>query len=113
MGDRQLPRRSGDGAELGDADRAELASEVDVLVTNLVPERQERYGLSYEDVQGTNSRLIYVALTGYGADGPERDRLGFDYAAFWARSGIMGTLGGIIMPIVDEATVSPAAKSFG
>jgi crotonobetainyl-CoA:carnitine CoA-transferase CaiB-like acyl-CoA transferase len=37
--------------------------------------------------------LIYVVLTGYGVEGPERDRAGFDYAAFWARSGIMGTLG--------------------
>src|ERR671934_150728 len=40
-----------------------------------------------------NPRLIYVVLTGYGVEGPERDRAGFDYAAFWARSGIMGTLG--------------------
>ncbi len=62
------------GINLADPDAQKivrkLAAEVDVLVTNLVPERQERYGLSYEDVQGTNSRLIYVALTGYGADGP-------------------------------------------
>ena len=33
-----------------------------------------------------------VNLTGYGTEGPDRDRSGFDYAAFWARSGIMSSL---------------------
>jgi crotonobetainyl-CoA:carnitine CoA-transferase CaiB-like acyl-CoA transferase len=71
----------------------QLAARSDVMVTNLIPPRQTRYGLRYEDVSARNPRLIYVTLTGYGAEGPERDRAGFDYAAFWARSGIMGTLG--------------------
>lgn len=79
-----------------------LATEVDILVTNLVPERQERYGLRYEDVRDSNPRLIYVALTGYGANGPERDRLGFDYAAFWARSGIMASIGEEGSPPVQQ-----------
>jgi crotonobetainyl-CoA:carnitine CoA-transferase CaiB-like acyl-CoA transferase len=71
----------------------QLAARSDVLVTNLLPQRQERYGLRYEDIAARQPRLIYAALTGYGDEGPERDRAGFDYAAFWARSGIMGTLG--------------------
>ena len=70
-----------------------LAAGSDVFVTNLVPHRQERFGLRFEDVVATNPRIVYAALTGYGMEGPERDRSGFDYAAFWARSGIMGTLG--------------------
>ena len=70
-----------------------LASQCDVMVTNLTPHRQKRYGLQYEDVSALNPRIIYVVLTGYGTEGPERDRSGFDYAAFWARSGIMATLG--------------------
>ncbi len=70
-----------------------LSAEVDVMVTNLTPHRQQRYGLSYEDIVAVNPRIVYVNLTGYGMDGPERDRSGFDYAAFWARSGIMATLG--------------------
>jgi crotonobetainyl-CoA:carnitine CoA-transferase CaiB-like acyl-CoA transferase len=71
----------------------QLAARSDIMVTNLIPQRQARYGLRYEDVSARNPRLIYVVLTGYGVEGPERDRAGFDYAAFWARSGIMGTLG--------------------
>jgi crotonobetainyl-CoA:carnitine CoA-transferase CaiB-like acyl-CoA transferase len=70
-----------------------LAAKADILVTNLLPQRQARYSLRYEDISALNPRLIYVVLTGYGREGPERDRAGFDYAAFWARSGIMGTLG--------------------
>jgi crotonobetainyl-CoA:carnitine CoA-transferase CaiB-like acyl-CoA transferase len=70
-----------------------LAARSDVLVTNLIPRRQERYRLRYEDVAPLNPRIIYVSLTGYGQEGQERDRPGFDYAAFWARSGIMGTIG--------------------
>ncbi len=70
-----------------------LAAQSDVVVTNLTPHRQERYRLRYEDLSAQNPRTIYLALTGYGTEGPERDRSGFDYAAFWARSGIMGSLG--------------------
>jgi crotonobetainyl-CoA:carnitine CoA-transferase CaiB-like acyl-CoA transferase len=79
-----------------------LAARADVLVTNLLPQRQARYGLRYEDLAPLNPRLIYVVLTGYGAAGPERDRAGFDYAAFWARSGIMGTLGEQGSPPVQQ-----------
>lgn len=70
-----------------------LAAESDIVVTNLTPNRQERYQLRYEDLSAQNPRLIYLALTGYGTEGPDRDRSGFDYAAFWARSGIMASLG--------------------
>ena len=79
-----------------------LASHVDILVTNLTPHRQERYELRYEDVSKTNPRIIYLALTGYGTEGPDRDRSGFDYAAFWARSGIMGSLGEPDSPPVQQ-----------
>ena len=70
-----------------------LAAQSDIVVTNLTPNRQERYQLRYEDLSALNPRLIYLVLTGYGTEGPDRDRSGFDYAAFWARSGIMGSLG--------------------
>ncbi len=87
---------------LGQEAVRKLAAQSDVMVTNLTPHRQERYGLRYEDVFSLNPRIIYVALTGYGMFGPERDRSGFDYAAFWARSGIMGTLGEHDEPPVQQ-----------
>ncbi len=72
---------------------ARLAESADVLVTNLIPSRAERYGITYAALSARNPRLIFAHFTGYGVAGPERDRLGFDYAAFWARSGIMGLVG--------------------
>lgn len=70
-----------------------LVKSVDVMVTNLLPKRQEKYRLRYEDLLPLNPRLVYLAVTGYGMLGLERDRPGFDYAAFWAHSGIMDTIG--------------------
>lgn len=70
-----------------------LAAASDVMLTNLTPHRQVRYNLIYETISALNPRLIYVTLTGYGMDGDEKDRSGFDYTAFWARSGVMAMLG--------------------
>jgi crotonobetainyl-CoA:carnitine CoA-transferase CaiB-like acyl-CoA transferase len=70
-----------------------LLHTADVFVTNLRPAALARAGLSYADVRGDNPRLIYAGLSGYGTRGPERDRAAFDYAAFWARSGAMASLG--------------------
>lgn len=70
-----------------------LVGESDIFVSNLLPKRRERYGLTYEDLKAYRPDLIFVSVTGYGSSGPDRDRAGYDYAAFWARSGIMNLLG--------------------
>ena len=70
-----------------------LVHQADVLVTNLTPRRLARFELNYEKLLPDNPRLIYAAVNAYGANGPERDRLGYDYTAFWARSGIMSLVG--------------------
>ncbi len=69
-----------------------LAATCDVFVTNLIHKRALRYGLTFEDVVGSNPGVVYASLSGYGSDGPDQDRAGYDYSAFWARSGIMGLL---------------------
>ena len=70
-----------------------LAARADVFLTNLIQRRRVRYGLTWEDVRGASPRVIYASLSGYGTRGPDENRPGFDYAAFWARSGLMGLLG--------------------
>lgn len=70
-----------------------LIRDADVFVTNLRAAALQRAGLAYADVRQSNPRLIYAVLSGYGARGPEKDRAAFDYAAFWARSGAMASLG--------------------
>jgi crotonobetainyl-CoA:carnitine CoA-transferase CaiB-like acyl-CoA transferase len=70
-----------------------LIERADVFVTNLQPERRRRYRLAYADAVAVNPRIVYAGLTGYGQEGPDAHRPGFDYAAFWARSGLMGLSG--------------------
>ena len=62
----------------------------------------QRYGLTYEDIVAVNPKIIYLVLTDYGMEGPERNRSGFEYAAFWARSGIIATLGEQGSPPVQQ-----------
>lgn len=71
----------------------DLVRRSDVFVTNLLPGRRERYGLSAEALLALNPRLVYALLTGYGSHGPDADLVGFDQTAFFARSGIMSLVG--------------------
>ena len=70
----------------------QLANTVDVFITNLIPSRMDRFHLSYEALSVTNPGLVYLSFSGYGNRGPDKDKLGFDYSAFWARSGIMSLI---------------------
>jgi len=70
-----------------------LVRGADVFVTNLLPARQARYGLGYEQMKAAYPGLVYVSVSGFGAPGPDLNRPGFDYSAFWARSGLMGLTG--------------------
>ncbi|QNA86355.1 CoA transferase [Sphingomonas sp. So64.6b] len=55
-----------------------LADEADVLVHNFRPGVPERLGIDFDQLSARNSRLIYCAVTGYGEEGPLRDRAGYD-----------------------------------
>ena len=70
-----------------------LVGHADVFLSNLRRRKLVAFGLDYETLRGSNPRLVYAALTGYGTEGPEHGRAAFDYAAFWARAGIMASLG--------------------
>jgi len=59
----------------------ELAEKCDVLVENYVPGKLEKLGLGYEEVAGINPRLVYCSITGYGQDGPYKNRPGYDVIA--------------------------------
>src|SRR5205823_1582220 len=54
-----------------------LAAESDVLIENFRPGTMEDWGLSYAALSAANPRLIMVRVSGYGQDGPYRDRPGF------------------------------------
>ncbi|HNL41934.1 MAG TPA: CaiB/BaiF CoA-transferase family protein [Ottowia sp.] len=56
----------------------QLLKTADVLVQNLAPGAAARMGLSYEALKGHNPRLIVCDISGYGADGPYRDKKAYD-----------------------------------
>lgn len=70
-----------------------LAAGADVLVTNLTPNRLRRYGLTFEEVRAAAPRIVFTLLTGYGSDGPDAERPGFDGTTFFARSGLTWLIG--------------------
>ncbi|TAK36177.1 MAG: CoA transferase [Chloroflexota bacterium] len=71
-----------------------LVEEADVFTVSLRQSALCKYGLDYETLRKANPRLIYVHGSGYGEEGDERERPGYDIAAYWARSGIMASLAG-------------------
>ena len=66
----------------------ELIAQADVFVTNVRLAGLERLGLDHETLLAEHRRLVYAAITGFGLEGPDKDRAAYDIAAFWARSGI-------------------------
>ncbi|GIU66041.1 hypothetical protein PsB1_0195 [Candidatus Phycosocius spiralis] len=63
-----------------------LATQADNFITNVHPASLTKAGLAFAPLAGLNPRLIYANVTGYGLEGPDVDRAGFDIAAFWALS---------------------------
>jgi len=55
-----------------------LVRESDVLVHNFRPSVAPRLGISYEQLQAINPRLIYCAVSGYGESGPLAEKAGYD-----------------------------------
>jgi crotonobetainyl-CoA:carnitine CoA-transferase CaiB-like acyl-CoA transferase len=56
-----------------------LLSHADALITNLRPDAIDRLGLNYQSLKCINSKLVCVALTGFGLTGPYRDEPAYDY----------------------------------
>jgi crotonobetainyl-CoA:carnitine CoA-transferase CaiB-like acyl-CoA transferase len=69
-----------------------LAKTADVFVENYRPGSLDRMGLGYAHLAEVNPRLVYASVSGFGLDGPYRDRGGFDLIA-QAMSGIMSFTG--------------------
>ena len=55
-----------------------LVREADVLVHNFRPGVPARLGIDFDSLQRINPRLVYCAVTGYGENGPLRDKAGYD-----------------------------------
>jgi crotonobetainyl-CoA:carnitine CoA-transferase CaiB-like acyl-CoA transferase len=65
-----------------------MIDNADVFLTNVRPQSLESAKLDHKTLMKINPRLIYCSLTGYGLEGEEKNKPGFDIAAYWSRSGM-------------------------
>lgn len=69
-----------------------LIAGADVFITNVRYKSLVKQGLDYETLKKKYPRLVFGYVTGYGDKGPDKDLPGFDFTAFFARGGVLGTL---------------------
>ena len=69
-----------------------LVKTADVVVENYRPDVKYRLGIDYESLSRVNERIVLASISGFGQDGPYRDRPGFDQIA-QGMSGIMSVTG--------------------
>lgn len=81
----------------------ELVKKSDVVFENFRPGTTKKMGLDYDVLREINPRIIYCALSGFGSEGPYRDRPAFDY--------IIQALGGV-MSVVGEPGRPPVHTGF-
>ena len=80
-----LDLKSADGKEA----LMKLLGTADIFITNTRPKPLEKLGFSYKTLSEKFPRLICGYFSGFGEKGPDKDRAGFDTAAFWARGGAL------------------------
>jgi crotonobetainyl-CoA:carnitine CoA-transferase CaiB-like acyl-CoA transferase len=82
-----------------------LAATADVVMEGFRPGVMDRLGLGYDALKEANPRLIYVALTGYGSDGPHALLAGHD-VNYLAMSGVLDAIGPAVVPHVTIADIA-------
>ena len=70
----------------------DLARISDVVIENFRAGVMERHGLGYDTIAATNPKIVYCAISGYGRNGPDKDRPGYD-PVVQAESGLMSLTG--------------------
>jgi crotonobetainyl-CoA:carnitine CoA-transferase CaiB-like acyl-CoA transferase len=78
-----------------------LARRAHVVVENFKTGALAKYGLDYESLAAENPALIYCSLTGFGHDGPKKDKAGYDY--------LIQGMGGL-MSVTGQPDGSPGAE---
>jgi formyl-CoA transferase/CoA:oxalate CoA-transferase len=86
-----------------------MLSNADVLVENFSPGTMQKMGLDYEEVSKLNPTIIYCSISGFGQEGPYRERRGYDPVA-QAMSGIMIATG---EPNRPPVRILPAMIDYG
>jgi len=85
-----------------------LIASADVLVEGFRPGVMDRLGLGHSAVSAENPRLVYCAISGYGAVGPRSQDVGHDLN-YLAESGALSLFSGAAGPVVPVNVVADFA----
>ncbi len=88
-----------------------LVADADVFIQNFRPGVADRLKVDAARLQGINPRLVYAAISGFGSEGPERDRPAFDTVA-QAASGFLRLLVNPEHPRVVGPAIADAMTGF-
>jgi crotonobetainyl-CoA:carnitine CoA-transferase CaiB-like acyl-CoA transferase len=69
-----------------------LVGQADVVILNMLSARRQRFSIDVDQLHAIKPDLVIGLLTGYGEEGPETNRPGYDITAFFSRSGLLGGL---------------------
>jgi len=83
----------------------ELVRRSDVFLTNYLPAVRAKLRIDVEDIRRINPNIIYVAGSGFGSEGPDRDSGAYDATAFWARG---GSADGLTPATAEHSSLMPA-----
>ncbi|VTU21023.1 Formyl-coenzyme A transferase [Variovorax sp. SRS16] len=90
---------------------ARLLAKADVLVQNLAPGAAARMGLSFEALHEKYPRLIVCDISGYGDDGPYRDKKAYDLL-IQSESGFVSTTGSADEPAKAGCSIADIAAGM-
>ncbi|MDI1281352.1 CaiB/BaiF CoA-transferase family protein [Brevundimonas sp.] len=79
----------------------DLAKTCDVVVENFKTGGLAKYGLNHAALAAINPKLVYCSITGFGQDGPDAPRAGYDY--------MIQAMGGL-MSVTGQADGAPGAE---
>ena len=89
----------------------QLINKADVVVHNLAPGAMERLGFGYDVVSENNPRAIWCGISGYGPDGPMRDKKAYDMLV-QAESGVVSVTGSESAPAKVGVSIADIASGM-
>jgi crotonobetainyl-CoA:carnitine CoA-transferase CaiB-like acyl-CoA transferase len=90
---------------------ARLIDAADVVVNNLAPGAMERLGFGYDEVSARNPRIVWCGISGYGPDGPMRDKKAYDMLV-QAESGVVSVTGSDAEPAKVGVSIADIAAGM-
>ncbi|QCP53695.1 CoA transferase [Trinickia violacea] len=88
-----------------------LLADADVFVQNLAPGATQRLGLDYESLQARYPKLIVCDISGYGLDGPYRDKKAYDLL-IQSESGFLSITGSVGEPAKAGCSIADIAAGM-